>query len=195
MKNLRPFSYRKTIPEELREPALLALKQYPELLSRKIVFKYTRKEGTSIMKAQPDIKSVLRLGDDRSYIIYVNRTITLDSATLQIKNLPKKVVTGWFGHELGHVMDYEGLSKWGLLKFGLGYLLSGRYVRRAEQRADRIAVAHGMGDEILETKNFILNQAGISESYRQKIKRLYPSPEQIMEIIKGEKKLETVANS
>ncbi|GAB5522398.1 MAG: hypothetical protein Roseis2KO_02700 [Roseivirga sp.] len=193
MKNLSPYSWRKTIPEELQLPALKALSYYPELQTKKIVFKYTRKEGTSIMKAQPDIKSVLRLGNDRSYVIFVNRTISLDNKTHQIHTLPEEVLTGWFGHELGHVMDYERLGKWGLIRFGISYLLSGSFVKGAEQRADNIAVAHGMGEQILATKSYILNHAGISERYKQKIRKLYPSPEQIMEVIKGQKDIAAIS--
>lgn len=193
MKNLSPYSWRKSIPEELQLAALKALAYYPELQTKKIVFRYTRKEGTSIMKAQPDIKSVLRLGNDRSYIIYVNRTILLDNQTHQIHTLPEEVLTGWFGHELGHVMDYERLGKWGLIRFGIGYLLSGSFVKGAEQRADNIAVAHGMGKQILATKSYILNHAGISERYKQKIRKLYPSPEQIMEVIKGQKDISAIS--
>jgi hypothetical protein len=190
--DLSPFSWRKNIPEELSSEALEALKHYPSLQKKKIIFKYTRREGTSVMKAQPEVRSMLRLGNDRSYIIYVNSTIDLGTKKLSIDTLPKGVLKGWFGHELGHVMDYERLSIWGLLKFGVGYVFSKRFVRQAEDRADRIAIKHGLGKDILLTKNFILNHADLSEKYKAKIKKLYPSPEQIMEIIKGEEKLENL---
>lgn len=192
MKSFSTNVLRKTIPEELSTAALNALQHYPALRSKKIVFKYTRRAGNSIMKAQPDLTSVILSGIDRSYIIYVNRTLTLGDKTLMIQNVPEQVLKGWFGHELGHVMDYESLSKWGLFKFGMSYLVSKRFIRRAENRADRIAIRHGLGDDILRTKNFILNQAGLSEKYKRKIRKLYPSPEQIMEIIKGEEELEAL---
>lgn len=195
MSDLSTYAWRKTIPEELSIAALKALQHYPSLKFKKIVFKYTHKASSSIMKAQPDLISVLQIGDDRSYIIYVNRTLTLGGETLSIEDLPENVLKGWFGHELGHVMDYEGLSKRGLLKFGFGYLFSKEFVRNAENRADRIAIRHGLGNEIIQTKNFILNHAGLSEKYKQKIRKLYPSPEQIMEIIQGEKKLASLSTS
>ncbi|OEK02897.1 hypothetical protein BFP97_15800 [Roseivirga sp. 4D4] len=193
MRNLSAYSWRKTIPEELSSPALNALKHYPSLQTKKIVFKYTRRAGSSIMKAQPMISSVLQVGDDRAYIIYVNKKIDLGKEKLSITDLPEDVLKGWFGHELGHVMDYENRTMLGLIAFGLGYIFSKGFVKRAENRADRIAIQHGLGDEIIRTKNFILNHAGLSEKYKQKIKKLYPSPEQIMEIIQGEKTLQEVA--
>lgn len=186
MSHLSTYSWRKTIPKELSKAALSALKHYPSLQMKKIVIRYTRKASSSIMKAQPDLKSVLRLGNDRSYIIYVNRTINLGDKEIMITSLPEEVLKGWFGHELGHVMDYESLSKWGLLRFGLGYLFSNKFVREAENRADRIAIKHQLGSEILSTKNFILSHAGLPEKYKRKIRKLYPSPEQIMEIIQSE---------
>jgi len=192
MTNLSSYSWRKTIPEELSKPILKALQHYPTLQSREIIFKYSRKAGSSIMKAQPNLKSVLRLGNDRSYIIYCSKTLTLGDETMAMQDLPQTVLTGWFGHELGHVMDYESLSKWGLIKFGVGYIFSKKFVKKAENRADRIAIDHGLGNEIVETKNFILNHAGISEKYKQKIRKLYPSPEQIMEIIEGKETVDSM---
>ena len=194
MKNLNPYAWRKEYPEELETPVLNALQHYPELQSKKIEFKYSRKPGNSIMKAQPNIKSVLQLGDDRAYIVYVNKIVKLGDEELPIESLPETVLIGWFGHELGHVIDYESLSNWGLIGFGLGYLLSKSSLRQAENRADRIAIKHGLGQEIIATKNFILNHTGLSEKYKRKIRRLYPSPEQIMEIINGEEKIKNLVN-
>lgn len=189
MKNQSPYLWRKSTPEELSIPIMKALQHYPELQAKKIVFKYTRKQGTSIMKAQPIIKSILRVGDDREYVIFVNRTLSLGKTTSEISEIPESILVGWFGHELGHVMDYESRSKWGLIRFGLGYFFSAKYIRKAEQKADEIAVRHGLGEEILQTKNFILNHADLSEKYKRKIRKLYLSPEQLMEFIKGEKEL------
>ena len=193
MRNLAPYHWRKEIPHEVEIPVLKALQHYPELQTKKIEFRFSSKPGNSIMKAQPLIKSVLRLGDDRSYIVFINKHVQLGEEEFPIQDLPQKVLIGWFGHELGHIIDYEGLSKWGLLRFGIGYLLSKRFVRAAENRADHIAIKHGLGSHILETKNFILNHAGLSETYKNKIRKLYPSPEQIMELIHGEESLKSLA--
>ena len=104
-----------------------------------------------------------------------------------MNHIPQNVLIGWLGHELGHVMDYHNRSGLNLIRFGMGYLFSESFVRKAEQRADRYAVRHGMKDYILETKNYILNHVGLSEKYKEKIKRLYVSPEQLLEFVNEEK--------
>ena len=41
-----------------------------------------------------------------------------------------------------------------------------------------------MEDYILKTKDFILNHAKITPTYKDRIKRYYLSPEEIMEMVK-----------
>ncbi|NNE76582.1 MAG: hypothetical protein HKN31_05860, partial [Pricia sp.] len=94
------------------------------------------------------------------------------------------IMIGWLGHELGHVMDFKNRSGANLIGFGLRYLFSKNYIKRAERMADSYAVAHGMEDYILATKEFILTKAGLSQKYVDRIKRLYLSPEEIMDIVK-----------
>jgi hypothetical protein len=48
-----------------------------------------------------------------------------------------------------------------------------------------------MGDFILMTKNFILENANLSEKYKERIRRLYISPEEVMELINENKVAET----
>ena len=48
-----------------------------------------------------------------------------------------------------------------------------------------------MKDYILATKDFILNHASISEVYKDRIKRLYLSPEEIMVLVEDLETIET----
>lgn len=194
MKNLNSFAWRKEMPEELRIPILKALSHYPELQAKNITFKYTRRAGTSIMKAQPEVKSMLRLGEDRAYIVYMNRTLQLGQLHTALSDLPENILVGWIGHELGHVTDYESRTNWEMLIFAFGYLFSSGYIKKAENRADEYAIEHGLGKYIIQTKEFILNNADISEKYKKKIRKLYPSPEKIMELVNERETLNTVLN-
>ncbi len=51
-----------------------------------------------------------------------------------------------------------------------------------------------MGDYILKTKNFILEHASISEKYKRRIRRLYMSPEEVMELLNKGKLEEAVSS-
>src|SRR5690554_5308885 len=53
--NLERFAFNKTIPEEIRDVALLALSHYPELLEVEIDFQFQNKIRGSVMQAQPKI--------------------------------------------------------------------------------------------------------------------------------------------
>lgn len=80
-------------------------------------------------------------------------------------------------------MDYQNRSKSNLIWFGLKYLISERFIVEAERAADTYAVAHGMEKYILATKEFILNHADIAVSYKDRIKKYYLSPEEIMVMV------------
>ena len=84
---------------------------------------------------------------------------------------------------MGHIMDYRDRSGFNLLIFGVRYLLSNKHIREAERAADTYAVNRGMGEYILATKDFILTHAHLSDVYKARIKRLYLSPEEIMELV------------
>ena len=87
-------------------------------------------------------------------------------------------------------MDYINRSAFGLIIFGMRYVTSENYIMEAERVADTYAVEHGMGDYILKTKNFILNHTALSESYKNRIRRLYLSPEEIVVLVNNLEKVE-----
>lgn len=173
------------IPKEIEVPVLKTLAHYPELDNNKLEFRFVNKPSSSVMSARPTILSFFKFRKNRYYVIRMRRTFVIDGKPMMLELLPEPVLIGWLGHELGHVMDYRDRSFFGLIRFAIGYLGSDSYIRKAERRADEFAVRHGLSQQILETKNFILNNADLSARYKAKIKRLYLSPEQIMEIVNG----------
>ena len=113
----------------------------------------------------------------------ISENIKIADTLYQTKDIPSEIMIGWLGHELGHIMDFEERSGLNLIGFGIKYLTSKNYIRDAERRADSFAVRHGMEKYILATKKFILEKAGLSEKYVNRIKRLYLSPEEIMLLV------------
>jgi hypothetical protein len=182
---LERFGNKKVIPDLLREEILLSLSYYPELydicIEFVIVDPYIRK---SVMQAQPEFISYFTIGKKRSYVIRISRFFNIESdEIISIEALPRPVLIGWIGHELGHVMDYQERNFWEMARFGIGYLFSNRYLMRAERTADMFAISHGLGQKIIATKNFILDHAHLPERYKEKIRRLYLSPEDALELI------------
>lgn len=175
----------KKIPEEIRKQAMKALSFYPELRDQPIEFKFKKNIKKSTMQAQPRFSGVFKKKGNRGYIILISKKFQIEDDSFSILDVEDKVLIGWLGHELGHIMDYKNRSSLGMIWLGAKYLLSAKYIQKVERQADTYAVLHGMGEYILATKNFILRRSGITEKYRDRIKRLYLSPEEIMQLVNG----------
>ena len=171
----------KIIPPQIEAACREALQHYPELNTKKIIFKFQKTVG-STMFAQPLPNFLFRSVMRRGYVIKISNNVDLENG-IRIADMPHDVLVGWIGHELGHVMDYEQKSNWKLVKFGIGYLFSARYRVGSEKVADLFAIEHGLGEFILKTKNYILDHSSISEKYKDKIKNIYLSPEETLAMI------------
>ncbi|MDB5242487.1 MAG: hypothetical protein JWP57_3112 [Spirosoma sp.] len=181
---LAAFSTNKIIPPVIKRNVLIALACYPELMNTHIRFVFRQNLRSSVMQAQPVFKTLLTKKANWAYQINISALFRLTHTAIPIHQLPDPIMIGWIGHELGHIMDYESRSTMGMIEFGLGYFLSSDYVKRAERTADDFAVGHGLGPYLIQTKQFILNHAELPQAYKDKIARLYVSPEEIVEQVR-----------
>ncbi len=173
----------KVIPPEIKPQVETALSYYPELKDTHIIFKFKKNIKKSTMQAQPLFSSFLKSRKNRSYIILISEKFHIEGEEFKVIDVADDIMIGWIGHELGHVIDYRNRGTIGMLIFGLKYLFSSAHIKEVERAADTFAVQHGMYQYILATKNFILNNTSISPEYKARIKRLYMSPEEIMELV------------
>jgi hypothetical protein len=173
----------KIVPNSIKEEVRIALSHYPELIDTPIEFKFKKNIKRSFMQAQPKFSGIFKKRKNRSYYIMISEKLHIEDEEFGVEELPQDVLIGWIGHELGHIMDYRDRKGFNLLAFGVRYVLSSNYIREAERAADTHAVNHGMGEYILATKDFILSHAHLSEVYKARIKRLYLSPEEIVELV------------
>ena len=173
----------KIIPAQIEKEARKALSYYPELKEIEIEFRYKDEIKKSFMQAQPKFSNLFKGKNSRSYYVFMSRKLHLEGDEFSMDEVPPDVIIGWLGHELGHIMDYREKSAVGLMIFGMRYVTSSRYIKEAERAADTYAVNHGMGEYILKTKNFILNNSNLSETYKKRIARLYLSPEEIVVLV------------
>ncbi|WP_162342481.1 hypothetical protein [Cyclobacterium salsum] len=182
--DLERFSDNKTIPDEIREVALEALSYFPDLRQTEIDFQFKKAIHGSVMQAQPKISSLFFSSKKtRGYRIKISRELVLEDDSIPIEDLPKDVLLGWIGHELGHIKDYLDRSALNLLGFGVRYYLSNTFITEAEIAADSYAVAFGLGEKIIATKNFVLNHEKIPLDYKKKIEKLYLSPGEILSMV------------
>ena len=178
------FCSNKRIPAVIEKNVLTALSFYPELKNTSINFIFKKDLKTSVMQAQPVFTTLLRSRKNRSYRIIISSKFRLIKDELPILQIPDEVMVGWIGHELGHILDYEGKTNKQLVSFGYNYYFNSSFVKHAEMVADSLAVERGMGNYIVSTKRFILDHAGLPQAYKDKIARLYLSPDVIVEQVK-----------
>ncbi|MBD3630396.1 hypothetical protein [Cyclobacterium sp.] len=189
--DLERFSTNKSIPLEIRDITLEALSYFPDLFETEIDFQFKKNIHGSVMQAQPKVGSLLFSSKkERGYRIKISRYLALEDEAVPIESLPKEVLLGWIGHELGHIQDYLERSAFNLLGFGVKYYLSKSFVSEAEIAADSYAVASGLGEKIIATKNFVLNHEKLPEGYKTKIRTLYMSPGEILSMVDAEEELE-----
>lgn len=137
------------------------------------------------MQAQPVYSTLLRKKRNRRYRINISAEFKMINSPLPILTIPDEVFIGWIGHELGHILDYEGKSNTSLISFGYNYVFHSSFVKHAEMLADLFAVERGLGNYIVATKRFILNHAELPKAYKDKISRLYLSPDIIVEKVRA----------
>lgn len=173
----------KEIPKEIEEEAYIALSYYPELVNTHIEFEFKDQLKGSFMMAQPKSSFIFRRKKKRRYIIKISREFHIEDKQFTFDSIPQDALIGWLGHELGHVMDYLYRGSLNMIVFGTKYVTSKDAVKIAERTADLNAIMQGMGDYIYKTRNFILDHAHLSEIYKDKIRNLYLSPEDILHLI------------
>lgn len=173
----------KTIPKDIFEEAKAALSFYPELEKVEIEFRFKDDIKKSFMQAQPNVGNLFKGKKNRSYNIFISSRFIIEEEEFSMSDVPSEVLIGWLGHELGHIMDYREKSAMGLVIFGIRYITSSNYIKEAERAADTYAVNHGMGEYILATKDFIINHSHLSNAYKERIARLYLSPEEILVLV------------
>ncbi len=170
------------IPDNISKCLKVALEHYPELEDSDIQIRLKKSIKRATMQARPTLGSLLRSKKNRTYTIWVSENFSIEGEKFLVKDMPDAIIIGWLGHELGHILDYKDFSNWQMLGFGFNYLFSDAHIIRTERKADLYAISHGMEDYLIKTKIYILNRPNLSRDYRNRLKKYYLSPDEIIEI-------------
>lgn len=163
--------------EKIKECFLTVMERYKDLHDYEIILNQKRIKA-STMKAQPLISLKRIFTGVKRYQITLGHYVR-DSKELEVAQIPEDVLTGWFAHELGHLVDYVPYSNFQMISYGIKYLLSNKFKIQAEHSADYIAINNGFKAEILATKRWILNHELVDQSYKDKMNRYYLSIEHV----------------
>jgi hypothetical protein len=130
------------------------------------------------MQAQPKWTFILRRKENRAYQILVNKDNTING--IYYKDLSFNSLVGWIGHELAHILDYSKKDNLEMISFIADYITSQDRMRKIERKADKETIRHGLGIQLLDGVTFFNKNKRISREYREKKKKYYLSPEEIV---------------
>ena len=173
------YAFDKNIPDEYKLTILLALSYYPELDSTMIVFK-EKKIGTTINTRPTVFSLIFRNKEKRKYVIRINNTQKKEKIVLN--ELPFNASVGLLGHEYSHIMDYRNRRFFGVLKRAFSYL-SKKSKSKFEKEIDVYTIKRGLGWQLYDLSNFILNESDATDKYKKFKKRTYLTPEEIKVMI------------
>lgn len=171
------FGKNKSYPLEEELQILAALSFYPELKETKIEFR----DGLikTSLQARPDWYSLFKSRKNRKYLILTNHDVCNPVAPC---NSDFDSQVGFYAHELGHIVDYETMTKRELIVCGVKYVFSSEYKKSIEQKTDLIAIQHGAGYLKYHASCFVFYKSEADPVYLERKKRLYFSPEEILKL-------------
>lgn len=173
-----------TCPENLKKEIHKAVSFFPKLDKAALNFYLSGSMRSITMKAQLSFISLFKQRSKRTYYIYISKTFKNASKKMAISDLPTDVLIGWIGHELGHIMDYEQMTNWQLMKFGFNYLFFDEHYNESEYTADFYAVRSGMEKYLIKKRKYILEHPEIFKAYKKKFRDHYLSPDDIVHLVK-----------
>jgi len=172
---LAEFGVNKILPIDFEIQALVALSHFPELKNEHIEFRF--KQAKVAHTSSPSFLSIFKQMKNRKYVISISNKTKEGLDSTRLINLSYNAQIGVLGHELAHIVDYQNLNFFGLLKFGLHYIKE-KDIVATENRTDKITINHGLGYQLLAWSREVHDlhiKDGRGERY------LYP--EQIIQLI------------
>jgi hypothetical protein len=170
------FSHNKEIPKKYEVEILCALSHYPELRDTHIHFMLAVHAPVPY-GTKPSFASCFKAKKNRVYTITILEYAELPEREALMKHLNSSMRIGVLGHELAHVVQFERCNPLGLLKTLSKFAFS-RLRRQMETGADKGAIRHGLGWELLEHARFIRTIPGYVQQ-RPKLNEDYLLPHQI----------------
>jgi len=162
--------------KHLKLAFFLALRHYPELEETNM--KIRLKSISATMQAQPKWSFLFKSKENRAYQILVNKDNSVNGMYYQ--DLSFNSLVGWIGHELAHILDYTKKDNIEMVGFIADYVMSKDGMRKVERKADKETIRHGLGIQLLDGVTFFHKNKRISREYRDKKKKYYLSPEEIV---------------
>lgn len=172
------YGNKKEFLKEYELPSLLALSYYPELKDEFVTFKYSSIKSTAI--STMTFFSVLKKSEKHYVIIFNDNKKTTG---LLLSQVPLNAQIALIAHELAHLVDFKKRNFLGMAFWGISYL-SLKHRARIEKRADEIVIKRGLGIELYDWIDFVLNHSTAKKQYLEMKRKIYLSPVRVLAEIK-----------
>lgn len=127
--------------------ANIALLYYPELRGHKIRVKYKDNVRYPIT-ASWSFTNLFKFRRKHVYVLLIKPDSFVQGISLN------KLV-GLFGHEMAHFTYYQSRPAVGMAWWGMRYLMSRKFRSRFEREADKQAIEHGLGWQLLDMSIYL----------------------------------------
>lgn len=169
------FGTNKFIIPKFKLQCLVALSYFPSLKNTHIDFVYSNINTT--MQCKPTVNSVIKNNTNREYVITINNNASFEGVLLS--EVPFNAQIGVIGHELSHIIDYESQNTKGIINRGFDYL-SEDTKKEFEYYIDSLTITIGLGWQLYDWADFVLNKSKASSEYKDFKRRIYLTPEMIL---------------
>ncbi len=173
LKNI--FGTNKEIPPRYELEILKALSHFPELKEVTISFKVQKIKTT--LNTRPTVASLFfRSKCKRKYIVRIDESTSPTKVTLKDAGFNARI--GVFGHEFNHIIDYSNKSFFGVLGRGFAYA-SKKSKEKFEKEIDQKTITRGLGWQLYDWSNYVLNESNGTEKYKEFKRRIYLEPQEV----------------
>jgi len=173
------FGINKFIIPKYKLQCLIALSFYPSLKNIHIDFAHSSINTT--MQCKPTINSLIKNSNNKEYVITINNNESFEGVLL--KNVPFNAQIGVISHELSHIIDYEKKNTLGVINRGLDYL-NDETKKEYEQYIDSLTISIGLGWQLYDWADYVLNKSKATQEYKDFKRKIYLTPELILNQIK-----------
>ncbi|MEO5649613.1 MAG: hypothetical protein ABIR03_06775 [Ginsengibacter sp.] len=153
---------------------MLALSYFPELVNARIRFKFSSINSTA--RTTLSLVSIFKK-IDKQYIIYINDDIKRTGVLLN--QAPFDAQVALIAHELSHAIDFKSRSFLDLLWWAVNYTVV-KQQTKIEKEADETTIARGLGWELYDWADFVLNHSTANKHYLKIKKTKYLLPDEIL---------------